>query len=453
MANLSSLLSGLQGRQNIDPRLYDVVKILASEVETLKNPTARFQHLEYSPSDDVPSATTGSYTLTKTNVLLSWNDVEGADYYDVRKGSDWETAERIGLPIASALALNPINVGITSYLIGTVKDGEISTSRLQIDVVVPALGYLSLETTVLDNFVLIRWIEPTTTFRIDYYKFERGNVLIGNSPNTFITYFERAAGDVDYFFTPVDIAGNEGPEVCIQVTVRNPIDLEFDNVLTLDDADSITLVNAYQDDDLVLAPVNNTETWSEHFTRAGASSIQDKIDAGYNIWCQPNESPGSITLRFIIPTQLTDINFEINWSFREIIPSVSVTSQLINGGVTQNGRSLFVSTLNTTFDVKLNFTAFGQGIVELLTFQAAILTKKAQDSGFVSALSTDTSGTLVTVNRDYVAVPEITATVRDSGSFLCVVHDKTNTTFRVSVFNDSGNRASKTVDWHARGII
>ena len=120
---------------------------------------------------------------------------------------------------------------------------ENSVERLEVTFTVPPLGYLSIESTVIDNFIRLEWEEPSSTFDIDYYIFKRGDVRKGRISNTFLNYFESSAGTNEYSIAPVDIAGNVGPEISESVVVRNPIDFEFQGRLPIGDADSFTLVN------------------------------------------------------------------------------------------------------------------------------------------------------------------------------------------------------------------
>ena len=279
-------------------------------------------------------------------------------YFDVRRGENWDEAERIALIPIGLLILDPVNVGIHTYLIGTSGPGGNSVERLEVTFTIPPLGYLSIESTVIDNFIRLEWEEPSSTFDIDYYIFKRGDVRKGRISNTFLNYFESSAGTNEYSIAPVDIAGNIGPEISESVVVRNPIDFEFQGRLPIGDADSFTLVNVYERaDGTFLAPVNNTETWNGHFTGNSETTIQGLINAGYNIWCQPNKSPGSITFNFTISPALTNVIVELDWSTRQIVPSVAVAASLTAGSDTYAGKANFVTNLSTSFSVTLTFTA------------------------------------------------------------------------------------------------
>ena len=454
MANLPALASQLQGRQAIDPKLYSVITQIAADLEALKYPVPIATALAFASSEDKPpSPTEYTVSFTSTHVLLNWDDIDGVDLYDVREGDDWDSAERVALTPTSFLTLNPTNVGEHVFLIGSRNAGGESIERLTVTFTIPSLGYLVITPNVLDNFVRLSWTIPTSTFEIDYYNIEREGILLGRVPATFVTHFENIAGTISYSVTPVDIAGNNGPEITESVVVRSPIDFELQETRDLTDVGTSVLTNVYEEaDGSFLAPVPD-ETWNQHFSNNSAGSIQDLIDDGYNIWAQPNESPGTAVFNFTIPQALNDVIVELCWTTREIAPSVVVTSSLTASGTTYTGQSIFVNTLPTSFSVTLTFTASGQGLVELLGFMVAAIIKKAQDGGNASAVSSHSSGTLVTFNRDFLESPEVAVAVDDSGSFFATVDDITADDFRVRVFNQNGNRASKTVRWLARGII
>ena len=454
--NLSAVACGLQGRQGVDPKLYGVISMIVAEIETLKNPIATPIDIEISSLDKPLSPTVYEVEFTESHVLINWTnpDASNISFFDVREGSDWDSAERIALVPASFLALNPTNVGDHVYLIGSVGPSGESVDRLKITFTIPPLEYLSITCDVLDNFIRFSWTIPKSIFTIDYYLVEREGIAIGRVPGTIFTHFESIAGTIAYSVSPVDIAGNIGPKITESCTVRNPIDYELQETRNLSNISSKALTNVFEEGDgHFLAPVNTAETWNEHFTSNRVTTIQGLIDAGYNIWAQPNKSPGTAVFNFITTQQLNDVIVEINWALREIIPSVVISASLTASGVTHAGTSIFINTLPTSFSITLTFTAIGQGLVELLNFNVAVIIKKAQDSGNISALSNDSSGTLATFSRDYLDAPDVVAVVKDTGSFYATISDITADNFRVRVFDQNGNRASKDVEWLARGII
>jgi hypothetical protein len=88
-----------------------------------------------------------------------------------------------------------------------------------------------------------------------------------------------------------------------------------------------------------------------------------------------------------------------------------------------------------------------------LTFRFDV--KRIVDSGQVSALETDATGTIVYFNRIFKDIDSITASVRETTDFNVVIDflDVPNpVSFKVYVFNSTGVRASKTVFWIARGV-
>ena len=223
MANLPALASQLQGRQGVDPKLYSIITQIAAELEALKNPIPTPTFIDFGQVADAPIAPQEfTVSFTSTHVLLNWDDIESADLYDVREGSDWDNAERVALTPTSFLTLNPTNVGEHIFLIGSRSGDSESLAQLEVIFTIPSLGYLSITPNVLDNFVRLSWTIPTSTFEIDYYEVEREGILLGRVPATFITHFENIAGTVAYSIIPIDIAGNRGPEITENVVVRSP---------------------------------------------------------------------------------------------------------------------------------------------------------------------------------------------------------------------------------------
>ena len=454
--NLSAVAAGLQGRQGIDPKLYGIISMIVEQIETLKNPIPVPSTLELSSLGKPSAPTNFEVEFTESHVLINWEILSSNEitFFDVREGDDWDSAERVALVPTSFLSLNPTNVGTHVYLIGSVGPGGESVGQLEVTFTIPPLGYLSITCDVLDNFVRFSWTIPESTFAIDYYLVEREGISIGRVPGTIFTHFESIAGTIAYSISPVDIAGNIGPKITENCTVRSPIDYELQETRNLSNITSKALTNVHEEEDnSFLAPVDAVETWNEHFVDNSVTTIQGLIGAGYNIWAQPNKSPGTAVFNFTTTQQLNDVIVEINWVLREIIPSVAISASITASGVTHSGTSVFLNTLPTSFSITLTFTAAAQGIVQLLDFNVSVIIKKAQDSGSLSVLSSHTNGTLATFSRDYLDAPDVAAVVRDTGSFYATVSDITADNFRVRVFDHNGNRASKDVEWLARGII
>ena len=264
----------------------------------------------------------------------------------------------------------------------------------------------------------------------------------------------------------------------------------------LDPADA-TLTNAVdmEDGQNVFLPVASDQTWEEHFTDAGFTTIQNFIDAGYTTWLQPGPidtnavaqwdvdcgvvvDSSAVTLSFDI-TQLeagqnTDLSFAVHsrrsatdeWTiaiaetdlssgsgvqmatdtltdFRHLRVYLYATSTVAN--------SAALAQVYTTVRVGDESNVMSVGDFRL---QVGVITRT--DSGVVTVNSGDVGGTEVEFNLPFVDVISITASPDGSTDLRAVPSftDLANPeTFSMYLFDTNGDRASGTVRWVATGIV
>ena len=464
------LLIGERGRS--DPRLHAAIVKLNSQlsrltlmVEPLVVQSELEDEAEVEATVDLSSPNV-SYEFTGRTVRLSWDAVENAVYYEIRVGTDWKTASFQARTVNRIVDLDPIAVGTTTYLIKSISgDLGYSSDTTIINVIVPIIPAIGIEKETIDNTVLLRWAPPPSVFRIDYYELFRGNNSIGTTRDTFFTRFETAGGDYVYKIIAYDLYGNKSEESTIEITLNPPVDyvLQHSQISDLDGAKVNTLLIEGGQFPVLFASIR-MEPWSNHFQRLGWNAIKDQINAGYPYYLQPTNLTGSYE-------ELID--FEVVFSFSLITVSwntiqlddnnkvlVRVELSWSEDGVAYSaftaGSSQLVSNVRY-LKVRLEFTAPDDHasirIFELSIFASV---KREQDGGEIEALSTDTNGTPVLFKKDFKDIESVTATVKDTLAYIPVVDflDTPNPSgFTVYVFDRLGVRASKTVEWSARGII
>jgi len=254
---IRSLITGLQKTQ---PKIYEALSAVAKALDKLDtNIEAVVSELASVPESGLaiaPNVIVFTYRFTRRNVILEWEQPDlSIFHYEIKVGgADWDTATHVLTTSTLSAVLDPLVVGTTRYWIkGIDFDGNVSIAALALDVVVPAIGAISVTSAVIDNNILFSWTEPTSTFDIDYYTIYKGAVLVGKTKGTFAVVFESVGGTFEYKFKPVDIAGNVGPESTISVEVRQPPD--FDLLAQLVDDLSGTKVNTMIQDGKLLANV------------------------------------------------------------------------------------------------------------------------------------------------------------------------------------------------------
>ena len=163
----------------------------------------------------------------------------------------------------------------------------------------PPSAVNSLTVEVLDQNVLLRWQEPTIhTVPIDYYKVSKGavfdtSVLLGQHSGTFSAIFEMAGGTYTYWVVAVDTAGNIGTPLNISAIVRGPVDFVLLETGDPDNSTPFINPNTGTGDNFtdllgqLLMPIDDDETWSDHFINNSYDDIQDAIDDGLTYFIQP----------------------------------------------------------------------------------------------------------------------------------------------------------------------
>ena len=450
----------------VEPRLYECLSIINDQLSEV---TTKLERLELeSMLEEVVEGVTDinspivEYIFTGSTVRLFWDEVGDALFYEIREGTVWKTASFRTRTVNLQVDLDPLPIGVTTFLIKSITaDNRYSEKTTTIPVIVPSIPPVVVKVNVIDNIILFRWDPPQSAFTINFYEVSQNDNLIGNTRDTFFTRFETTSGEYTYKIIARDIYGNTSIDAQIVVGVNQPPDyvLQYDRVSTLDG----TRVNILKTDNAIFGCVVN-ETWQEHFASRGWNTIQDQIDANYPYYIQPTGRTGSyeevVDFGFIFNAVLVSIN----WNTTHIDPNnqVVVTVKLATSidNITFEPFATGASQLITNaryLKIRLEFVSNNDRAgITLFELNTVVSVKREQDGGEVEALSTDTNGTPVTFSKDFKDIDSVTATVKDTEAFIPVVDfvDTPNPSgFEVYVFDRSGNRASKTVEWSARGVV
>ena len=472
MISLTAIKSYIQGIQFSDPRLYDVLIAL---VDRLQVDRVDIQELQTElvttttevTSQAVPPVTSFSYSLSLDYITLTWEqpvDLEREEVtnYEIRKlnsGLIWETGDRLLVTGTTSAIFNPLTVGTHYYAIKSIgiSDNYSAAAKL-LTVEIAALGAVSLTSTVIDNNVLLFWAAPTSSFRVIHYKLTRNGSDVGTKDGTFTSYFEQVAGTYSYGISAVDRAGNVGPETVRDVAVNQPPDYVLED--EINSTFTGTIVNGLVDSGRLFICVDDDEDWADHFVDNSHTTIQDFID-DYTYWLEPAESTGSYTEIFDFGEILQNVIVTVNWSMESILDTVSVSCKLntSNDNSTWAGQttatSMFVASLRY-LEVELTFSGGASKLAYLFDLAARLDVKRESDSGSVSALAADASGTTVTFNKAFRDIESIVASANSTVEKNVIVDftDAPNpTTFKVLVFDAAGSRVNATVYWLARGVI
>jgi len=160
------------------------------------------------------------------------------------------------------------------------------------DIVISAPSQPSITQQVVDNNVLLRWNDCTTSLPIVAYELRRGETwagatVIGTKQGGFTSVFETQGGTYIYWLAGIDTAGNYGTPGSVAASVQQPPDyvLKLDQESTFSGTKTNAKINEGSD---LLLGINLTETYEDHFTTRSWTTPQAQINAGYSRWIMPS---------------------------------------------------------------------------------------------------------------------------------------------------------------------
>lgn len=468
MSLSDSVINSLINQANREsPGVADALRLIAEEVRRIGNivdppPITQSKPVTSNPTPPL-NVLTFTYRFTDTNVILEWVAPSTQFLnYEIRKGTTWETADYITTLSGLLVVLDPLLQGSHTYLIkGINSNGVYSVTPASVTVIVPAMGGVALTSQLVDNNALLYWTTPTSTFKIDYYKFYKDGIFQANIRSNFTISTEIATDNYIYSIIPVDIAGNEGPEVQLELRVAGPVDFIIVSEQLSSFAGTKTNARVIYGDRLLVC-VDTTKTFEDHFDDNSWASPQDQVDTGYPRYIQPAELTASYVEEFDFGTVLNDILVSISWSYEQIVGTTTIGLQV---EVSDDGISWSSPVSATTsFHPSLRYVRvtieFTSGtdltLLSFFNFQVAVSVKREQDGGIIEANAGDAGGTTVTFNKDFKDIDSIEVSNMSTTAGYAIVDfvDAPNpTTFKVLAFDSAGSRITVDVRWIARGIV
>lgn len=414
-----------------------------------------------------PAQVTGA-TATATNdgILLQWtaNASPNVKQYEIRSGASWAAATFVGKSLTTLLKVPPVPLGTSTWLIKALDNqGRYSNNATSIVFTCVAPAAPSLSSQVVDNNVLLSWTQvsgsqPILTYEVRKGATWAGATLIGTKNGLFTSVFETAAGSYTYWVAAIDIGGNYGTPVSTTATVAAPPDF----VLAANVTSSFggALSSAIVDHGSVVLPVDTAATWTTHFTGNSWTSPQDQINAGFPIFVEKSLASGYYE-EFLDKGNVlasAKVIVTLNGAAVAGAPTVQCDISTSPDNVTYTTFSNVFSAYATNFRyVKARITITGSGgaaLYQIAGLNVRLESKLKTDQGSVSAVSTDSGGTVVTFNQTFLSVAAINITPLGTTPVIAVVNfagGANPTTFQVLLFNTSGARISGPVHWEARG--
>ena len=478
----------LQGLQQKDPRLYDLLKMMNGDLRQIfleLHPIKAIVDVQRQALTTVPlGVALFTYQINLYDVTLFWTPRDAsAVQYEIRVGATWDTASFLLRTPSLSAVIPALPVGTTRFIIRTINSGGLYSDPVKenvpetvLDLVIPAIGLSVITSQTIDNNVLLSWSPFNSAFAIDHYNVYKGAVLIGSLGGTFFAIFETVAGTYTYSVEAVDAAGNVSAKSPVNATVTQPPDFALLTSIS-PDLSLATLTNAYWDGSKLIVPVDLGDTWETHFTNEGWNDPQDQIDAGFDIYIQPDTTSGQlITQEIDIGSELTNVIVNLSWSV-DIFPNTASTSiaPAIDGAPTshtyigyQAGQSVFFTAVRY-IKVKVDFTGTTDSIINFYNLKVAVDVKREVDSGSIQALASDSTGTIVYIDGAHdAALGHGRKVFKDVDSITLApaeVHkqpieclydfvDAPNPTqFKILCFDSGGRRVDALVSWKIRGIV
>lgn len=337
--------------------------------------------------------------------------------------------------------------------------------EVSVDIAVVAPSQPTITQQVVDNNVLLKWNDCTQTLPVETYELRRGATwagatLIGTKSGRFTSVFETAGGTFTYWLAGIDSAGNYGTPGSVTAVVLQPPDY----VLKLDQNStwSGTKNNALLSDGTLLLGVNLTETYQDHFTTRGWTTPQAQVTAGYAYWIMPSTTSayyeeivdyGAVVASSKVTETLTSTVVAGNFS---VTPKLSVRKLTTDPWTDYNGVDSVYATDFRYIKFRYDFSSSGGDDLMLLTeLNYRLDSKLRNDFGTGTANAGDTGGTTVNLNINFVDVEAISVTPSGTTPRIAIydfVDAPNPTSFKVLLFDTSGNRVSGAFSWSARGV-
>lgn len=412
-----------------------------------------------------PSALSYKFADTATTVAtvtLDWEDAQcpfGLSHYIVQDGGLQTT-------VKSNVYTTQVNwIGNKTFTISAVDNLGNASAEAQIVVQLQAPGTpTNFRAQVIDNNVLMYWDAPAkTSLPIVSHELRSGQTwetaeIIGGKAGGFTTVFESEGGEKKYWLAAVDSNAQAGAPVSLVASVMQPPDYRLFASVDSDLSGAKNSV-ATDFDGTLLVPISTTQTWSDHFTNNNWTSPQEQINAGYPHFIQPSDSVGYYEEEIDYGTVLGGSRVMVTLNGSDVVGTVSTSCEIhfSEDGITwttvQSWSYYAVSF--RYIKVKITFVALDTGAFYRIDgINVRLDAKLLNDAGSVAAVATDSGGTEVSFNTDFIAVSSIVPGVMGTSPLTPVIDfsgTPNPTGFHIYLFDETGARASGTVSWSARG--
>jgi predicted phage tail protein len=412
-----------------------------------------------------PSNFTVGWEVENQRIRMLWDqptsDLPLLEYIVKREGSE------IARVTSKSYALYPDWVGLEEFSVVAVDTAGNTSPGASTSVEVIAPSGPSIVPEVLDNNVLLRWSNGSGTFPVGKTEIRKGAVfdtavVQQEVDANFAAFFEFKGGTYDYWLVNIDTSGNYGAGVKTTVFVTEPPDY----ILQDDFNSSFTgnLTNMVSSEEGLFFGVDPNQTFAQHFTDNGFASPQAQINAGLPFYMQPTDPSTTskyveyIDYGVVIPstiiqvtptlTQLAgDGRIQTDIEYRETTSDSWISLTDVSQAYAQNFQYARI-TLTLIADT-------GDDLIKMTALNVRLSTKIRSDAGNGSSLASESSGTTVNFDVDFLDVKSISVTPNTTSPVIGIydfLDVPSPTTFSVYLFDKDGVRVSGDFSWTARGF-
>lgn len=375
----------------------------------------------YTP-DVVPNTADIQYvysdtSLTNATITLTWDEVTTSefivDYYEISYDTIVKTSK------SNTITLPTDWVGDKVFTVKTVDIHSNKSVGFSKSITKFAPNPVTnFRTQVIDNTIMFYWDLPAkTTLPIDHVLIKKGPdwstaEVIGEKKGNFTTLNEFQGGVYTYWIATVDTSGEYSTPINLTSTVSEPPDFVFHGEFITDF--TATKSSALLDNGSLLIPVNITETWQGHFTTHGWTTPQDQVSAGYPIFIQPAVASGYYEEVFDFGQPLASSKISLIYKILNvtgsplITPKISLSLDNVSY-VDYNGAT---DVFGTNFRyVKVRITVDSsdlKALCEITNLSVRLDAKLKNDAGNISALSSDSLGTIINFNKEFIDIQSVT---------------------------------------------
>lgn len=423
-------------------------------------------------------------SIVAENAVFTWSPPATGSFaikeYEIRYGASYGAGALVAVVTANNFTL-PVNWGgaRTFWIAGRDVAANTGTSTSVTTTIATPNPVQNLVSWQLNSNILLDWEDPAVgisppTLPVQQFKIYKGDTFagstyLGNIYGSFVTYLERVGGTFTYWVVAVDTAGNVSAETATTIVVSTPSNffirdsqllvpstLSSTNVVVGGSADAL-----YEDPNTIWAPVT-LDTWDDWFTTNGWNTIQDAIDAGFDPWLSPTPSTATITFKVDYGVTFSSSYIDFTWLAGVLAGTVNITPTIAESedDITYTTYSPASQVAVSGFryvKYTLDFAAVDTNSLDVVNeILAKISLQIEEEYGQIAVVSTDVTGTEVTMVKDFLDVQDIQATMRGVLFATVVVNfvDLPNpTSFKLLAFDQSGARLSGDASYRVIGAV